>query len=70
MDFRIVCYEVLVSRQIMQIQQMLSSREYLIIEHVLLFFPRKTQVCAFIYFCKNILPLQVASRVRTLKATQ
>ena len=62
-------YEVLVSCQIMQIQQMLSSREYLIIEHVLLFFPRKTQACAFIYFCKNILPLLFAyTKCNSMKA--
>ena len=33
----------------MQIQQMQSTLEYLIIEQVLLFFPRKTQACAVIY---------------------
>ena len=67
--FTLVTRYVLVSCQIMQIQQMLSSREYLIIEHVLLFFPRKTQACAFIYFCKNILPLLFAyTKCNSMKA--
>ena len=49
---------------------MLSSREYLIIEHVLLFFPRKTQACAFIFFVKiSCLYSLLLESVRTLNAT-